>query len=368
MRRPFRFPLTVALLCACLFPFLVTTAPACQIPVFRYALERWPAENYLITVTPRDVPTEEGQALVKALSETPANLTVQMAPPTGAPPTLTASYPQKNSPRDRQTHSNMGPDDTRRTPAFWSGPLTAESVRSLVDSPVRREMVRRILKGDSAVWLLLESGDAAANATAAKLLEACLAQQSAEIHLPEPSPGDPAMSSPLPSAVKFSVLRIPFHDPVERAFVAMLCGSEADAAKLKEPTAFAVFGRGRAMPGLAGKDLTPESIASVSTFLCGACSCQVKEMNPGMDLLVLANWDGAIGQTEVKDPPLPPLIGLAAFATPSPAAVASPSPTPAATPIPAPAHHSLKRNIALSLLLLALLAVAGTLFLRRHQP
>ena len=347
---------TKAALLALIFLLSASRAPACSVPVFRYALERWPASKY--TVTPRDTPTEGGQDLIKALRETPANIDVRVEAPTAAAPSLAARYPQD--------HSDLSPDPARQPPAFWSGPLTAEEIRALVDSPVRRELVRRILRGDSAVWLLLESGDAAADEKAEKLLETCLAKQSAEIQLPEPAPGDPPMSSPLPLAVKFSVLRIPYHDPTEKALVAMLCGSEAEAAKLKEPHAFAVFGRARALPALRGKDLTTGNIAAVSAFICGACSCEVKELNPGMDLLVLADWDGLIGEVLVKDPPLPPLIGLAAFATPTPDAAAAPAPPAASARTPSP--HSLLRNTALSLLLLALLAVAGTLFLRRRNP
>ncbi|HET6883551.1 MAG TPA: hypothetical protein VFI31_25590 [Pirellulales bacterium] len=32
-------------------------------------------------------------------------------------------------------------------------------------------------------------------------------------------------------------------------------------------------------------------LAECSGFLCGACSCQVKEINPGFDLLLAVNWD-----------------------------------------------------------------------------
>ena len=39
-------------------------------------------------------------------------------------------------------------------------------------------------------------------------------------------------------------------------------------------------------------------------FLLGACSCQVKRMNPGWDLLLNVDWDGAlqaIGFPRVRD-------------------------------------------------------------------
>jgi len=50
------------------------------------------------------------------------------------------------------------------------------------------------------------------------------------------------------------------------------------------PVAVPVFGRARALSVLMADTLTQESILDVCVFLCGACSCMVKAMNPGVDL------------------------------------------------------------------------------------
>src|SRR5262249_59115105 len=42
--------------------------------------------------------------------------------------------------------------------SVWSGRLDAAAVGALVDSPARREVARRILRRESAVWVLLLSG------------------------------------------------------------------------------------------------------------------------------------------------------------------------------------------------------------------
>src|SRR5208283_4823487 len=47
------------------------------------------------------------------------------------------------------------PDSTADGVTAWAGPLTETSARRLVDSPARRELARRLLQGQSAVWILL---------------------------------------------------------------------------------------------------------------------------------------------------------------------------------------------------------------------
>jgi hypothetical protein len=37
--------------------------------------------------------------------------------------------------------------------------------------------------------------------------------------------------------------------------------------------------------------LEPQVIEQAAKFLCGACSCLVKEQNPGFDLLLTSDWD-----------------------------------------------------------------------------
>ena len=48
---------------------------------------------------------------------------------------------------------------------------TAAPLRQLLESPLRREIAKRILAGESAVWVLIESGDAAKDEAALELLK-----------------------------------------------------------------------------------------------------------------------------------------------------------------------------------------------------
>ncbi len=89
----------------------------------------------------------------------------------------------------------------------------------------------------------------------------------------------------------FSLLSIAADDPNEKVFREILLNSEDDLKDYDEPIAFAVFGRGRAMPALVGKGINDDMIDDSCTFLSGPCSCQVKRQNPGFDILTSVNWD-----------------------------------------------------------------------------
>ena len=65
-----------------------------------------------------------------------------------------------------------------------------------------------------------------------------------------------------------------------------------------------------------GDGIKRETIDRAATFLIGKCSCEVKEKNPGADLLLAADWDAAV---KVKSAPPP---DLPASPVPAPAAPA----------------------------------------------
>ena len=39
------------------------------------------------------------------------------------------------------------------------------------------------------------------------------------------------------------------------------------------------------------KGIHAANILEASAYLCGACSCEIKEQNPGIDLLMTADWE-----------------------------------------------------------------------------
>jgi len=90
---------------------------------------------------------------------------------------------------------------------------------------------------------------------------------------------------------------------------------EPDLGEFKaEPMVFPVFGRGRALEPLIGKGITLDNVWDYCAYITGACSCEVKKQNPGVDLLTALDWDAVIeGSQIIIDKVLPPLEGVASL-------------------------------------------------------
>jgi hypothetical protein len=142
-------------------------------------------------------------------------------------------------------------------------------------------------------------------------------------------------SKPKKLSYGFPILTVSPHEPAERLFIDMLLKSESDLYKhTDEPMVFPVFGRGRALGCLFGEYITERNIQDASAFLSGSCSCEVKALNPGVDLLIAAAWDQVVFDSFVEDTPLPELTGVMPDA---PAQVEQPA---AAVPEDIPAKNS----------------------------
>lgn len=294
MRAPVRLTCGVVWAVLCLLPARPCTA--CQIPVFRYALERWPADAFRIEVAAPESPAAaERSALVRledgaAINGGPFNYAVTRLPAAPKSPPVTILPP-------------------RGTIPVWTG-LLAEVEAVVAAGPTHRELVRRLLAGDAVVWLVLGGTDGAAG-RARDLLEMELAALADDIVLPRGIglPGSELLSE-VPLEVRFSVLPVEPDEAaaglLRRTLEARLAtGGEAGATDSRDATLVVpVFGRGRAARVLRGASLDADTIADVTAFLCGACSCQAKQLAPGFDLLLPAAWDEALFGD--APPPAPP--------------------------------------------------------------
>ena len=204
------------------------------------------------------------------------------------------------------------------------------NARALVDSPARREIVTRLLNGESATWVLIESGDDGKDDYAASEIEKAFIKAEGVLKIPEGvltveeapevSQGvgrnpDDVLRSKIPLKIDFSLIRISRDDPAESIFREMLLNMEDDLEEFAdEPMVFPVFGRGRALEPLIGRGINDENVFEHASYFCGACSCEIKNQNPGVDLLIAANWKAAIAGSEVVvEKSLPPLIGIGAL-------------------------------------------------------
>ena len=335
--------------------FCTMAAAACNVPVFRYALERWEADPYEIVVFHREPLTVEQEVILagmeKAGRDGTANLTVNRVNLAGeVPPPLRLLWNAQENPTSPWMVARYPRQSRIENPA-WAGPLTAETVGALLDSPARRDLARKLLRGDAVVWLLLESGDRERDDEAGRLIEAESGKLQQTLKLPEPSTLDPPMNANVPLKIAISIVRVARSDPAERMLVNLLLNRNPKLATGKEAMLFPIFGRGRAIPPAIGPEIRAEALLEMAEFLTGPCSCQVKEMNPGYDLLLTANWSSLIGYQELQLPEPPPLVSMSQFAATAASNVtatstqASLSPAAAGAP-PAPvAPDHLVRNL-----------------------
>ncbi len=281
---------------AILVTLLATAAisQACSIPVFRYALERWKPSPYEFVIYHRGPLSDADKKAVKQIEDIirTANAEVTLVDLDGnREPQLKALWKKHGGDANLPRMLVRFPDSDATTPLAWSGPLDVARIKALIDSPLRRQVASALFRGESAVFLMLESGDAKADADAEKLVGAELKRLGSKLELPPVTKEGPQVRSELPVRISFTLLKLSRKNLEEATLVDMLSRCEEDLDKARGPIVFTVFGRGRLLTALHGKDLKAKELEEIARFLCGACSCQVKELNPGIDLLFAVKWD-----------------------------------------------------------------------------
>lgn len=348
-----------ALLALCLL--LSGTAIACKVPVFRYALERWEPDAYRAvffhdTSTGEERSPNLGQANLRmehvyldALTEAqkwqfddlPADGTVRLY------------YPDK---------ANI------EEPFYEANGLTLETV---IHSPCREQIKEALLQGASAVWVLIESGDAEKDEAAFDRLTEGLAAVEGTIDLPEgvmhadevsaqegPVEMDDVLRTDIPLTIAFPSIRFNPEDPNEVVFAKMLTGFMRRVPQ-GEPVAVPVFGRGRALEGIPASQMDADTLGAACSYLCGECSCQVKDQNPGMDLLLDVGWSEALkGSFVMIERELPPLSGFTSPPTEGPET---------ATLAPQPSTSGLPRALAMTSMGLLGCVLVGTYLITRKR-
>ncbi|HUT33572.1 MAG TPA: hypothetical protein VNE39_08845 [Planctomycetota bacterium] len=356
------------------------TASACSIPVFRYALERWPAEPYQAVVFHKGPLKPDEEKLVDGLrkagtADAPANLAVVCVDVAGKLEKQAEALWKREGVAETPWVVVLYPFGLGVEEKAWAGRLDAARPAALADSPARRALVKGLVGGDCAVWLLVQSGDKAKDDAVGKLLRDELKKLEALIELPTPMDfgfGDePPLAEGEPPAgenalkVSFSLVRVSRADKAEQAFLDLLLSVDLELKNEKEPMAFAIFGQGRALPALIGAGINADNITDVCAFICGPCSCQVKAMNPGWDLLVSADWAAVFDGPLVREPEEPVLTG--SVHAPAPKEEVPSAAPPAPAPPPAKARSPLLRNTLLAVAAGVLILAIGSFALLRRS-
>jgi hypothetical protein len=271
-----------------------SSANACSIPVFRYALELWKPSSYEFVIYHRGALSDTDRKAIRQVEDIvrTANAEVTDVDLDGdREPRLKALWKRHGGDAKLPHILVRFPESDSATALAWSGPLDPAKIRPLIDSPLRQQIVSGFFRGESAMFVMLESGDEKADADAEKLLTAERAKLEKTIAIPPVTKEGPQVRSELPVRIGFGFLKVSRKNAGEAAFIDMLLRCEEGLDKARGPIVFTFFGRGRVLSALHGKDLNAKELEEIGQFICGACSCQVKELNPGVDLLFAANWD-----------------------------------------------------------------------------
>lgn len=284
---------------------------ACNVPVFRYAMERWEADSYQVVVYDHGKP--RGEALNTLRKSNSANFSIRL---------VDVTTPEGSAAAARRKIAGYPwvevyyPAHFRIPAPISAGALTQERAERIVSSPTRVRLAQKLLAGDVAVWVLVKSGDREKDSRASDVLRTELDRAASALRIPETgvdAEGNAIQVTDFKHyAVRFDLVEISRDDAGEELLAAALLHSEADLAGYHEPLAFPVFGRGRALYGLVGSGIQEKNIREACESMLGWCSCEIKAQNPGTDLLIAADWSRPFGGRMVKDPE-PVLTGLGAF-------------------------------------------------------
>ena len=280
---------------ATLLSWLMSPAMAstllCDTPVYRYALYRWSPTPYVVVAVARDesarkeLESLESVVAQAAQSDEPANIAWMTVDPKS--PDQLSQLP----PSVRQALGEMAATEPYHVwvvaphgAVIKDGALKADELESLLDSSARRKIRDEIEQAKAGVFVLLESPDhpkenAAALAT---IMSTCKEVAEGKVKL---------NTAPTVDRPEAEVIRVRRDDETEKGFVAQLLEIEPDLKSAEGPIVFLVFGRGRALFSCLGKGITSDNLARDIEFVAGACSCTVKEQNPGVDLLMKSDWE-----------------------------------------------------------------------------
>ena len=323
---------------------------ACDTPVYRYALYHWMAAPYHVVYFKQGTPrASDGQLarLVGKLGEgdSAANVVLDTFDPAHdkieeLPEPVQAAW---------KGRKDAAPAYIVLTPQgveLFAGRLESSLLRGMTDSPVRQKLCRQLDGGKAVVFLFVPGKDLAENRRAKNAVEDLIAQpgvvaganggkatgtpvgltagtNDAATVCPGGggivSPGGHAgqqdsaaelIAQPLP--VKLALVEVSRSDPAEAWLIRAMMTIEPDLVGLvDQPMVFAVYGRARVLEPYVGKGITVENLTQLVQFVAGACSCQVKDSNPGLDLLTTWNWNATAQRLAAQEAnsPLDPASG-----------------------------------------------------------
>jgi len=287
-----------------------TTSLACKVPVFRYALERWSADKYEVLIVHDGPLGSSSQSLVDKLKSPKlsamANFEVRLVSVDDLRDKRLVELWKDHTVEGAPLMVVLYPKSVTEVPdrVLSSQPLTEIHVERLLHSPLRKQIAQRLSGGQTAVWIFVPSGSETRDAAALKVLDERIILNRERLTVPsaEELEIEPAIlaKNSIPLRIEFSMLTLDRNDEREAFLLSSLMKSEADLDST-QPMAFPVFGRGRVLYGLVGDGIMAETTDTASQFMAGPCSCQVKNQNPGFDLLIDSDWESAVAGSIISE-------------------------------------------------------------------
>ena len=313
---------------------------ACTTPVYRYAMYNWPPAPYFIFYFhPGEIPAEDekvNQAITDLADEGPAFANVLLEPvDVSAEEVEKLPEPVQDAWREHVGEDAEGAEPVHLVFTSWgaklhAGRLDEATVKAMVDSPLRTKIGKMLEEGCATVMVFLPGTKEAENKQAEEVAKDLVAR-AGEGQIPIESAmfdprlyaGPPAAEGPdaggseedtgdspteeellaLASRLKVGFVKVDRSQKAEKWLFDSLMAVEPDLKELaEEPMVFFAYGRGRAMPPYVGKGINAENLTAELQFLASACSCFVKDQNPGMDLLMHWDWDSTAEAMAANDP------------------------------------------------------------------
>ena len=312
----------LAILAAVLLLWGSSIAPACSTPVYRYAMYNWAPAPYYVFYFHDGEPDEKDAQVNQTIdalgvAEPAANVVLQSVDL--SEPDQLDRLPEIVK-KSWESHQEEDPPAVHLVYTAWgaevfAGRLDAKAVKAMVDSPARKRLAELLDEGNATVMMLLGGPDAAENERAEKVIAEVIKRAAAGSFQMDPYlqgppppgdvPGAPADDGDAEAAagLPVAVMKLSRSDPAETWLIRSLMAIEPDLEEYaKEPMIFGAYGRGRAMEPYIGKGITVDNLTELVMFLTGACSCMVKEQNPGADLLMHWDWDATADTMAATDP------------------------------------------------------------------
>ncbi|MCA9033314.1 MAG: hypothetical protein KDA66_21025, partial [Planctomycetaceae bacterium] len=173
-------------------------ATACNIPVFRYALERWRPDNLKMVVLYRDSLSEQDHRFVETIERkslySGGNANVVVVPidvavderPKEFENLVAAASPSVKDPKAILVGSSASGSQM----VLWEGSLEKSLDAWIYESTARKELIERLQNGHAAVWVLISGETPAETESTETMLKTEFSRLSEEVPFPA-GIGDP---------------------------------------------------------------------------------------------------------------------------------------------------------------------------------